>query len=225
VVTPSTWTSFGAWKILDGKSASEPEEYCTAIKDKIKDKKLIDINIKTPENFGRWFANITEVYDQMNIAAKKSEQHKLIHRYNESEFVKDIVDKMGKYLINIKEDYTRDCRNRRKWDLARLRSRIEYMQIRGELHDERDESSYTLQAKANAANDNSRRNYDDDKYNDQRDIKREEQPRMDGREIIMDHARTGTTFTSTRTGHQTRKGPGPGQGQGKGLEQDQGQGQ
>jgi hypothetical protein len=146
----------------------------TAIKDKIKDKKFDDINIKTPENFGRWFANITEVYDQMNIAAKKSEQHKLIHLYNESEFVKDIIDKIGKYVISTKEvtqeDYTRDCRNRRKWDLARLRSRIEYMQIRGELHDERDESSYTLQTKAKAVNDNSRRNYDNDKASTSRRI-------------------------------------------------------
>jgi hypothetical protein len=79
----------------------------------------------------------------MNIAAKKSEQHQLIHLYNEKEFVKDIIDKIGrtKYLISIKDGYTRDCRNRRKWDLARLRSRIEYMQVRGELHDERDENS------------------------------------------------------------------------------------
>jgi hypothetical protein len=157
----------------------------TAIKDKIKDKKFNDIDIKTPGNFSRWFATITEVYDQMNIAAKKSELPKLIHLYNESEFVKDIIDKIGKYVISIKEDYTRDCRNRRKWDLARLRSRIEYMQIRSQLHDERDENSYTLRTKANAVNDDSRRNYDNDRYNDQRDIEREGQPRMDGREIIM----------------------------------------
>ena len=121
----------------------------------------------------------------MNIAAKRSEQPKLIHLYNEDEFVKDIIDKIGKYVISIKEDYTRDCRNRRKWDLARLRNRIDYMHTRGELHDEREENSYTLQAKANAVNDNSRRNYDNDQYNDQRDIKREGQPREDGRDIII----------------------------------------
>jgi hypothetical protein len=44
------------------------------------------------------------------------------------------------------------------------------MQIRGELHDERDESSYTLQTKAKAVNDNSRRNYDNDKASTSRRI-------------------------------------------------------
>ena len=59
------------------------------------------------------------------------------------------------------------------------------MQIRSQLQDERDESSYTLQTKASAVNGDSRRNYDNDRYTDQRDIEREGQPRMYGREIIM----------------------------------------
>jgi hypothetical protein len=130
----------------------------------------------------------------MDIAAKRSAIPKLIHLYNEDEFVKDIIDKTGKYVIRIKEDYTRDCRNRRKWDLARLRNRIDCMYTRNELHDERDESSYTLQAKANAVNDDSRRNYGNDRYNDQRDIHQTGRTTKGGR-TRNHHSRTGTAFT------------------------------
>jgi hypothetical protein len=56
----------------------------------VKGNPFIDINISTTDNFGRWFAVMTEAHDQMNIAAKNSEQHQLIHLYNEGEFVKDI---------------------------------------------------------------------------------------------------------------------------------------
>jgi hypothetical protein len=38
------------WKILDGKSASEPEEYCTALKDRTKDNGFIEIDIR-PQTF------------------------------------------------------------------------------------------------------------------------------------------------------------------------------
>jgi hypothetical protein len=60
------------WKILDGKAASEPEEYCTALKDRIKEKKFDDGDIKTVEHFGRWFADAVGNYDQLTLSAKNT---------------------------------------------------------------------------------------------------------------------------------------------------------
>jgi hypothetical protein len=97
------------WEILDGKAASEPEEYCTALKDRIKRKPFDDNDIKTTEHFGRWFADTVELYKQLIISAKNSEQAKLIHLYSENEFVKNIINKIGKHLMSIKDDNTRDC--------------------------------------------------------------------------------------------------------------------
>ena len=127
------------WKILDGRAASEPEEYCTALKDRIKTKNFDDNDIKTTEHFGRWFSDTVELYKQLTNSARNSGQVKLIHLYSENEFVKDIINKIGNHIMSIKDDYIRDCRNGKKWDLERLRNRIQYMQIKGELKDERDE--------------------------------------------------------------------------------------
>ena len=67
------------WKILDGEAASEPEEYCTALKDRIKEKKFDDDDIKTVEHFGRWFADAVGNYDQLTLSAKNCEQVNLIY--------------------------------------------------------------------------------------------------------------------------------------------------
>jgi hypothetical protein len=79
------------WKILDGKSASEPE-YCTALKDRTKDNGFIDIDIKTTEIFGRWFADITEAYDQIMPSPPKRPNKKTGH-FLGSWFVADIAPK------------------------------------------------------------------------------------------------------------------------------------
>ena len=171
------------WKILDGKAASEPGEYCTALKDRIKEKRFDDDDIKTVEHFGRWFADAVENYDQLTLSAKNSEQVNLIYLYNENEFVKDVINKIGSHLMSAKDDYTRDCRNGRKWNLDRLRNRIQYMQIRGELQDERDERfrASSLKTTANAVNDGSNHDYNNDIYNGRHGVRRDGQPREDTR--------------------------------------------
>ena len=171
------------WKILDGRAASEPEEYCTALKDRIKTKNFDDNDIKTTEHFGRWFSDTVELYKQLTNSARNSGQVKLIHLYSENEFVKDIINKIGDHLMSIKDDYIRDCRNGKKWDLERLRNRIQYMQIKGELKDERDERFHasSLKTMANAVDDGSNHDYDNDIHNGRHQIKRDGQPRDDAR--------------------------------------------
>ena len=171
------------WKILDGRAASEPDEYCTALKDRIKTKNFDDNDIKTTEHFGRWFADTVELYKQLTNSARNSGQVKLIHLYSENEFVKDIINKIGDHLMSIKDDYIRDCRNGKKWDLERLRNRIQYMQIKGELKDERDERFHAslLKTMANAVDDGSNHDYDNDIHNGRHQIKRDGQPRDDAR--------------------------------------------